>query len=471
MNHTTSGEAAPTAAGTQEPPFEYDVALSYASEDREYVDRVAKLLEREGLRVFYDRFAAADLWGKDLYVHLDDVYSRQARYCIIFASQFYGTKVWTTHELQGAQARALLQNREYILPARFDDTPVPGVRDTTAYVDLRERSPEQLAKLVIGKLRGQPAPVDDPPKAAKPLGRWTLTAWVALSLASALPLSVVLARHGGNPRHLVALIAGHPHIFAFTFITPFACFALRQTVQQASLRPCTLRKLLAVAVVLAITSSVGPFWKDTVEGLFELPHTDIARAIETERAIMAGSAEAANAGWLAQALRVAQPDTTTRFAMLGANLSGTGLAWMTILLVFVVMSRGKQWRGPQESAGLARLISAFTAWFPLVALSDGLSQRVLGGDWDPQITSGGVFVAAIALVACSVALATHARGAVIELLPAALHLALAAAIAVGGYGDGLYRYAGPAISFHQAALLVILFLGWNWFLLVGKVRP
>ena len=108
----------------------YDVALSFAGEDREYVESTAKILREKGLKVFYDKYEEAALWGKDLYTHLSDVYGAHAIYTIAFFSAHYARKVWTNHERQSAQARALEENREYLLPARFDDTPIPGVLST-----------------------------------------------------------------------------------------------------------------------------------------------------------------------------------------------------------------------------------------------------------------------------------------------------------------------------------------------------
>ena len=106
--------------------FKYDVCLSFAGEQREFVEQVAAKLKAHGIRVFFDDDEQVALWGKDLYAYLDDVYRHLCRYCIIFASKEYAAKMWTTHERQSAQARALRENREYILPARFDDTPIPG---------------------------------------------------------------------------------------------------------------------------------------------------------------------------------------------------------------------------------------------------------------------------------------------------------------------------------------------------------
>ena len=57
----------------------FEVALSFAGEDRPYVRRVATALQRAGVRVFYDEYEQATLWGKDLYVHLRELYRTGAQ--------------------------------------------------------------------------------------------------------------------------------------------------------------------------------------------------------------------------------------------------------------------------------------------------------------------------------------------------------------------------------------------------------
>ena len=130
----------------------YDVALSFAGEDREFVEETARALRDRRIKVFYDRYEEADLWGKDLYSHLRDVYTNQAEFTIIFISQHYARKLWTSHERESAQARAFEEHREYILPARFDAAEIPGILTTTGYVDLREKTPQQLAELIEQKV-------------------------------------------------------------------------------------------------------------------------------------------------------------------------------------------------------------------------------------------------------------------------------------------------------------------------------
>lgn len=132
--------------------YEYEVALSFAGEDREYVDKVANLLKENGIRVFYDIFEQASLWGKDLYTHLADVYQNKAQYTVMFISENYAKKQWTNHERTSAQARAFIENKEYILPVRFDGTNIPGVPATIGYISLNDITPEQLVLFIVEKL-------------------------------------------------------------------------------------------------------------------------------------------------------------------------------------------------------------------------------------------------------------------------------------------------------------------------------
>lgn len=131
---------------------EYDVCLSFAGEQRDYVHSVAETLKANGIRVFYDGYEEVNLWGKDLTERLDEVYQNGARHCVIFVSADYEKKMWTSHERRSAFARALKDSSDYLLPVRFDNTPIPGLRDSIGFIDLRHRTPEALANLIIRKV-------------------------------------------------------------------------------------------------------------------------------------------------------------------------------------------------------------------------------------------------------------------------------------------------------------------------------
>jgi len=134
--------------------YDYDIAVSYASEDRETVDRYCETLSPRAnrLRIFYDKYDQVNLWGTNLYDKLDEIYRTKALCCVIFISKHYAEKVWTNHERKAAQARALQENREYILPVRLDDTEIPGIPPTVGYLDLRKISVSKLAYMTIEKV-------------------------------------------------------------------------------------------------------------------------------------------------------------------------------------------------------------------------------------------------------------------------------------------------------------------------------
>jgi hypothetical protein len=131
----------------------YDVALSFAGENREYVAQVAKTLKSLGIRVFYDEDQEIDMWGKDLPIHLEIIYGEKSETVVIFGSKYYAEKSYPRHELKAALSKAIKSKKEYILPAKFDESKIPGIPDSTKFIDLRKYTPEKFAEIIIKKLK------------------------------------------------------------------------------------------------------------------------------------------------------------------------------------------------------------------------------------------------------------------------------------------------------------------------------
>jgi hypothetical protein len=133
---------------------EYDVALTFAGEDRAYVREVAERLDALSVKVFFDEKEGADLWGRDLFEELVETYRSRAFRVLMFVSEFYAKKAWPTAERRAATERALKNvNEPYILPVRLDDTVVPGLVSTTTYVDARTNTVDEIAELTLEHLR------------------------------------------------------------------------------------------------------------------------------------------------------------------------------------------------------------------------------------------------------------------------------------------------------------------------------
>lgn len=132
---------------------EIDVALSYASEQDAYVRAVNTSLVRCGIVTFFAPLQQIDLWGEDLVIYLDRIYREQATICVMFISQDYVGKVWPIQERRSALNRQIEEGSSYILPVRFDDSPVPGLSSSIHYLRTVDYTPEQLSEAIRLKLR------------------------------------------------------------------------------------------------------------------------------------------------------------------------------------------------------------------------------------------------------------------------------------------------------------------------------
>jgi hypothetical protein len=132
--------------------FEYDVAISYASEDVDKAGALAARLEEKGVRVFFDRSVQVELWGKDLSRLFRKVYGPKARYVLVLVSKHYAVKNWTDFEFGIARGEAKQREEEFILPVRLDDTSIPGLRSSVAYLSLETEEIEGVVEALLKKL-------------------------------------------------------------------------------------------------------------------------------------------------------------------------------------------------------------------------------------------------------------------------------------------------------------------------------
>jgi RES domain-containing protein len=130
----------------------YDVALSFAGEDRPYVRQIADFLRSNGIRVFFDEYERANLLGKELISFLEDIYKNKARFVIVFASKSYLLKDWTNHELRSALNRAFSFKHEYVLPIKLDNTKLPGLHDSIGYLSTTDFSLQAVCEILLEKL-------------------------------------------------------------------------------------------------------------------------------------------------------------------------------------------------------------------------------------------------------------------------------------------------------------------------------
>ena len=83
-----NGGAGPSAR----PEWRWDVALSFAGAQRDYVEQVARALQTQGARCFYDADEQIELWGKYLAEELPAIYGEQAAAVVVFVSAEYAAR-------------------------------------------------------------------------------------------------------------------------------------------------------------------------------------------------------------------------------------------------------------------------------------------------------------------------------------------------------------------------------------------
>ncbi|WP_061249236.1 TIR domain-containing protein [Leptospira alstonii] len=134
--------------------YKFDIAISYAGEQRVIAEKIAAALKKGNIKVFFDKYEKANLWGLDLATHLQKIYSEQAKFCIMLISNDYKEKAWTNHERAAAIERYINDKGDYILPILIDnDAWVDGISKTISYFKWDEISPEEILDAVRSKLK------------------------------------------------------------------------------------------------------------------------------------------------------------------------------------------------------------------------------------------------------------------------------------------------------------------------------
>lgn len=135
---------------------EYDIAFSFAGEQREYVENTKLACEKLGLRVFYDRDKNNEWWGKNFISEQRKVYGSRTRFFVPFISPEYFLKPIPADEFEAAMWAAVQKGDEYILPVIIGGAKIPAekLHPHTHYLKAENYNPEQLAQELYTKVKG-----------------------------------------------------------------------------------------------------------------------------------------------------------------------------------------------------------------------------------------------------------------------------------------------------------------------------
>ena len=100
----------------------YDVALSFAGEDRPLAEALFLELTDRELEVFYDKNEQHRIAGNDLEEYLAPIYASEAAYVVVLVSASYPKKIWTKFESDQFAARMKTGS---VIPVWFDGERAP----------------------------------------------------------------------------------------------------------------------------------------------------------------------------------------------------------------------------------------------------------------------------------------------------------------------------------------------------------
>lgn len=136
----------------RESEFEFDVAISFAGENRPLAKHIADQLLALDIQVFYDENFEANYLGKTWAKQFSKVFGASSRYVLCLLDSHHQEKIWPTFEREVFSPRVA---NEEVIPVFLDDTPIVGIpKDVVGinFKDMSEGWQERADKAIVFKV-------------------------------------------------------------------------------------------------------------------------------------------------------------------------------------------------------------------------------------------------------------------------------------------------------------------------------
>lgn len=133
----------------------FDVSLSFPGDVRDYVESVARHLERQigPNSYFYDNNYKAQLARPSLDVLLQEIYRHRSKLIVVFIGENYQDKNWCGVEFKAIRDVIFNKQNEKVMYIRMDDGKVDGIFNTDGYIDATNHRPEEIANFIIERTK------------------------------------------------------------------------------------------------------------------------------------------------------------------------------------------------------------------------------------------------------------------------------------------------------------------------------
>jgi len=134
---------------------QFQVALSFPGEKRDFVEKVAATLSKEfgKKRVFYDEYFKEELARPNLDTYLEEIYRKDSELIVVFISAEFATKEWCGLEMRAIRDLIKTSKSSNIMLVKFDDADTPGLFSIDGYLDASELLPRNVASLIIRRYK------------------------------------------------------------------------------------------------------------------------------------------------------------------------------------------------------------------------------------------------------------------------------------------------------------------------------
>jgi TIR domain len=125
--------------------FAYDVFLSHTSKDKPAVCELAERLKQDGLRVWFDEWVIQP--GDSIPLKIEQGLE-QSRTLILVMSQNAFASEWVSLERHTVLFRDPTNAERRFIPLRLDDVEITDTLQQFAYIDWRQKAPDQYTRLL-----------------------------------------------------------------------------------------------------------------------------------------------------------------------------------------------------------------------------------------------------------------------------------------------------------------------------------
>jgi tetratricopeptide (TPR) repeat protein len=132
----------------------FRIAFSFAGEKRDFVAEVAAILARRFGEdaILYDKYHEAEFARYDLGIYLPKLYGEQSDLIVPVLCPNYDVKRWTGWEWLHIYGLLTKSEGWRVMPARFEYAEADGLSPAAGFIELDDKTPDDLALLILERL-------------------------------------------------------------------------------------------------------------------------------------------------------------------------------------------------------------------------------------------------------------------------------------------------------------------------------